>query len=149
MKHFLLLATVMIALVGCAQGGLLKDANSKYVTSNNGTQIFIVRCQQFVGGGIRYGITVDGWPVANIYPSQYIHVMIPNGLRSIGIEGQSSLTFNFSQGEKYFFKTYMSSTNFGIVIERMNEKDFYEMIAARDTKGETLYEDVSTNIITK
>ena len=148
MKRLFLLV-VVVTIVGCVQGGMLKNTNLQHVNSNNSAEIFVARSQQFVGGGIRHGITVDGWPIANIYPSQYIHTLIPIGLRSVAVEGQASLTLNFSQGEKYFFITYMAATNFGIVIERKNARDFYEMVNAKNNQGENLFKDVSANIITE
>ena len=129
--------------------GVSKKRDSAITKSKQQCPYFCSRSPVYIGDGNRFEITIDGWTVAKIYPSQYISALIPTGSRSVGIEGQSSLVISFLQGEKYFFKTYMSWVNFGIVIERINEEDFYKMVTAKNNEGQALYRDVSETMITK
>jgi len=125
MKKLLLLAMVLGLLVsGCAHG-----ITSYYPKcENNCAEITVLRKSAFTGGGVNYGVSLDGFPIAYLHINDFIIFQVPAGVHSLGLLYASTpinnVTITFDEGKKYYFliRASVFSANYPVSIQRV-EKD--------------------------
>lgn len=123
-----------LLLVGCASGPTGKppvvNANEPF------GEIFVIRENAFIGGGMSVYITVDGVDIFAIRVGQYTKFKLPVGQHSIGVKSMDNWGYtwdeqdykeiNVSAGLETYFVIDLGFT--GSAIKKVDKKEGIEMM---------------------
>ena len=121
MKKIILLAIASVYLVSCSHG--ITEHFPHKISSNQYSEIWIVRNKNTFGSGNSAKITLDGKAIAFLGIGEFIHFQVTPDVHSVGTP-ESTIAIPFKENEKYFFLiSILGFGGQGFETERIDPQD--------------------------